>query len=427
MRTSSLIGHVIEIYSMFAKNPERPADNYIRVFFFERKYLGSKDRRFIADAFFGIVKYFRRLDAIVRDVMPEAAEDPASIVAAYFAVIEPIPPRELSDEWRMIAMRERQDISLDAFSAMASSAREIERLSKLTPMERLAIAYSFPDWFVVKMSEEYGAEKVEEILNALNDQAPTVLRANKLLVRSRDELAKELASEECDTTNSTLAEDALILPKRMNVQGTKAFKRGAFEVQDEASQLVAPLAKLPRKTVKVLDACAGAGGKTLHIAALLENQGEIFATDPDPRKLIELKKRARRSGAQNIRIVQPDEREHFLKRKSGWFDLVLLDVPCTGTGTLRRNPGIKSVLTEVMLAELVEKQRFILEENAHYVAVGGVLLYATCSLLKAESEDQSNWLVSKFPGEFEVEEAIRTRPDLEGCDGFYAARIRRVK
>ncbi|MFI5264218.1 MAG: RsmB/NOP family class I SAM-dependent RNA methyltransferase, partial [Candidatus Kapaibacterium sp.] len=176
--------------------------------------------------------------------------------------------------------------------------------------------------------------------------------------------------------------------------------------------------------IKILDACAGAGGKTLHFSSLLGNHGEIFATDIDERKLDELKKRVVRSHAQNIRIVPPEKYEKILKDKTGFFDIVLLDVPCSGTGTLRRNPSIKWNLTEEMLAELSVKQRAILEANKDLVKPGGMLLYATCSILKSEGEEQVEWFCKDHP-EFHLEATSRTHPQRDGCDGFFAARIKR--
>ena len=257
----------------------------------------------------------------------------------------------------------------------------------------------------------------------MNSEAPTVLRVNTL-VTTRDELRKELAENGIETELSKVSEYALLLHKRLNVWDLPSFKHGAFEIQDEASQLVAPFADIHSKRIKILDACAGAGGKTLHLSSILENQGEIFATDVDPRKLEELKKRVVRSHSQNVRIVYPDKYDQQIRTKSNWFDIVLLDVPCSGTGTLRRNPSIKWNLTEEMLLELSRKQRAILEENLSLVKNGGILLYATCSLLKSEGEEQVE-LFSKAHPEFHLEEIKRTHPDTDGCDGFFAARLRK--
>jgi 16S rRNA (cytosine967-C5)-methyltransferase len=412
----------VEVFAEFRRDPSKPADTVIRKFFFQRKYLGSKDRRFISDAYYGIIKYYRRLEAIAQAAHPsDGASSDVSIVAAYLIAVQGLPPAEVNE-----ALLEVHG-SLppkETLWKMADRSGEIRRLSELPFAQRLARAYSFPEWFVEKLAAEYGPNDVEQILASFNEEAPTVLRTNTLVVANREELAQELAREGCRTTFSHMAQDALLLERRANVQGLSSFKRGAFEIQDEASQLVAPFAKI-KPGLKVLDACAGAGGKTLHLAALLRNRGEIFASDIDPYKLEELKKRVRRSTAQNVRIVRPDERSKVIgEDKIGWFDLVLLDVPCSGTGTLRRNPGIKWVLTEQMLSELMEKQYGILLENSKFVKPGGRLVYATCSILKEEGEGQIERFLRERP-EFESEEMLRTRPDSGGCDAFFAARLLR--
>lgn len=416
MQLSSLFGHAIEVYSEFRDNPAIPADAVIRRFFLERKYLGAKDRRFIADTYFGTIKNWRRLEAIVQDCFGEIAAQ--STIAAFAIVFRGESVENIREAFVKF------QLPTDSLARLADRDRETMRLGELPIEERLGILYSFPTWFVTRLSEEYGSEKVEAVLTSLNGEAPTSIRANTTLT-SREELQTEFENVGIETTPSEIAPDALILAKRVNVFGLPEFQRGAFEVQDEASQLIAPFANIRKTAIKALDACAGAGGKTLHLSALMKNHGEIFATDPDPRKLDALKQRSRRSGAQNIRIVMPEQKERMLgPDKIEWFNLVLLDAPCTGTGTLRRNPGIKWLLTEQMLAELVEKQRMILEENAQFVKHGGTLLYATCSLLKEEGEAQMEGFVARHP-EFTVEEMLRTRPDLNGSDGFFAARLKK--
>lgn len=423
MRQSSLIGHTIEIYAKYAENIQKPADALIRQFFYERKYLGAKDRRFIADAFFGTIKNKLRCEALAEDASGSEQPMLPLVVAAYLIANAGVAPASIHEALAEIKI----NVPLPVLDLLGDRMREVKRLSMLDPIARLSIGYSFPRWFVQRLSDEYGLEEVEPLLESLNDEAPTVLRVNKLVLNTRDELKVELENEGCDTTLSLIAPDALVLPKRVNVMGLSAFKRGAFEVQDEASQLVAPFSGIEKSSVKVLDACAGAGGKTLHLAALLRNKGEIFATDVEGYKLEELKRRVKRSTAQNVRIVMPDQKAKTLgSGKQNWFDLVLLDVPCSGTGTLRRNPGIKWVFSEAMVAELTQKQRAILTENLPYLKSGGKLVYATCSILREEGEDQIKWLIENHPGQYELEEELRTRPDKQGCDGFYAARIKKV-
>jgi 16S rRNA (cytosine967-C5)-methyltransferase len=425
MQKSSLIGHIIEAYSEFANNSAIPADAVLRRFFLNRKYLGSGDRRAIASAYFGAIKNFLRLEAIAQDAHPTEVHKPELIIGAYFILFENEDPEKMRLYLRDLVNDFKSDYPRQVFAAMADSEREKNRLDRLPLKERLSILHSFPLWFVEVLSQEYSGDTIEGILHSLNAEAPTVMRVNSLLT-TRDELRKELSEEGIETELSKISESGLILKKRVNVWDLKSFKRGAFEIQDEASQLVAPMADIHSKRIKVLDACAGAGGKTLHLSALLENQGEIYAADVDPRKLEELKKRTVRSKAQNIRIVYPDKYDQLLKDKSGWFDLLLLDVPCTGTGTLRRNPSIKWNLTQEMLTELIEKQRKILEENIRFIKPGGTLLYATCSILKSEGEEQIEWLCKTHP-EFNLEEKKRTHPEQDGCDGFFAARLKKNK
>ncbi|SRR5579883_763941 len=418
MSPQSLYGHIVEVFSEFRKNPIIPADLIIRRFFQDRRYLGAKDRRFIADTYFGTIKNWRRLEALVENSYDDKVITSDRVVAAYAIVFGGQSPDQVATQFS------KYSLSLDALKVIADPSQEEDRLSTYSNFERLGILYSFPTWFVKRIAEEYAELNTESILEALNGEAPTALRANTLFT-TREKLREELAKQNCETTFSTIAENALVLTKRTNVFGFDSFRRGEFEVQDEGSQLVAPFAQIHKTAIKVLDACAGAGGKTLHFSTLLKNRGEIFATDADDSKLDELSKRLRRSGSQNVRIVKNDEREKRLgPDKEGWFDLVLLDVPCTGTGTLRRNPGIKWVLTERMLEELVHKQRSILEENLRFVKPGGVLLYATCSLLKEEGERQIDWFTAKYL-EFFVEDLLRTRPVELACDGFFVARLRR--
>jgi 16S rRNA (cytosine967-C5)-methyltransferase len=422
MKPSSLLGHTIEVFSEFRSNSAVPADAIIRRFFHERKYLGSKDRRYIADSYFGTIKNWRRLEAVVQDCFEDHEATPTRIVIAYASVFLGTTLEELTEIASEI--RSSQEIPKEALPCLLDKEREEKRLQELPPDEGLSIRYSYPTWFVTRIRAEYGDDHVEKILNELNGEAPTVLRANTLMT-DRQKLQEQLQKDACETLYSEMAAEALVLKKRVNVFGMESFRRGEFEVQDEGSQLVALFANIRKTSIKALDACAGAGGKTLHLAALMKNRGEIFASDVDDRKLEELRMRSRRSGAQNIRIVKQDQKDAMLgPDKEGWFDLLLLDVPCTGTGTLRRNPGIKWLLTEQMLQELLQKQRAILEENLHFVKVGGTIVYATCSILKEEGEEQVQWFVGQHP-EIEVEETRRTRPDESGCDAFFIARMRK--
>ena len=423
MTKASLIGHVIEVFAKFTSRTEIPADITIRNFSRERKYLGSSDRRFISDVYFGTIKNYLRLEAITLDALQTQSTHPQLVIAAYCIIFRGDTPAEMRKIISTLSGDLARNYPLEIFEKFADRALEDKRMQELSPTQRLAILYSYPEWFVEHLEKEYGPE-TEVVLKSLNEEATTNLRVNTT-VTTREKLQKVLKEAGVETTFGTLSDDALILRRRMNVWDLKPFKEGQFEIQDEASQLIAPFAAISSNRLRILDACAGAGGKALHFSSLLRGGGEIFATDVDPYKLEELKKRTIRSNAQNIRIVKPDKYDQYLGTKTfGTFDVVLLDVPCSGTGTLRRNPSIKWRLSEQMHNELIEKQRHILEHNAPYVKEKGVLLYSTCSLLKSEGEEQINWFLSLHP-EFTLEATRRTHPEQERCDGFFVARLRR--
>ncbi len=422
MKKESLIGHIVEAFSEFAQRSNVPADAILREFYLRRKYLGSSDRREIAVPYYGIVKNYLRLESIYLDATGLKELFPELIAAGYFLVFADGDPKELQRIIKELPNEFAYDHPLDFFEKMADRKREEERLAALPKDMRASIFYSMPLWFVAKLQEEYGID-ADVILASSNDEAPTCLRANTL-VTERDVLIELLRSKDVECKASELAPEAIILGKRINAMEFDMFRKGGFEIQDEGSQLIPHFAKITSPRIKVFDPCAGAGGKSLHFSSLMHNHGEVYATDIEQRKLEELKKRTKRATSQNIRIILPQDRKKFLSNKHNSFDVVLLDVPCTGTGTLRRNPSIKWNLTEEMLTSLVAKQRTIIEENISFVKPGGILLYATCSLLKDECENQTEWLLTNYPA-FTLEEDKRTRPDTDGCDGFYVARLRK--
>ena len=302
-------------------------------------------------------------------------------------------------------------------------------------VERIGIEYSFPDWIVQKLVEQYGESEAEKICSSLNEQAPLTLRVNTLkttVERCQDEMGKLGIS----TTKTVLSPLGLNLSKRINIFSLPLFRDGWFEVQDEGSQLL-PLLVDPKPNVKLLDVCAGAGGKTLEFAALMKNRGEIFASDINSYRLEELRKRVKRSGAQNIRIQEIQAIDDLIERYSGFFDIVFVDAPCSGLGTIRRNPGMKWMVTEHAVNELSEKQTSILSSSAPLVKSGGRMVYATCTLLRQENEDVVEAFVKNHP-EFKVlheseiletgnkEEAtqgsfFKLLPHINGTDGFFCA------
>jgi 16S rRNA (cytosine967-C5)-methyltransferase len=425
MTKESLLGHIVEAYDEFTQRSRIPADAILRDYFRKRTYLGARDRRSIAVSYYDTVRNFLRLEAIVIDATGSDLLDPALVVAATFIVISGADPKEMRLLLSRIPNEFAAEYAPEVFEAIADRDREEKRLAALEPIERLSVEYSMPHWFVGKLVEEYGTTDATSLLQASNKEASVALRANTIVMQ-REEVIKWLTKAGVEAKPSAIAADGILLSKRINVMEHAEFRKGGFEIQDEASQLVAPFAGVQSNRLRILDACAGAGGKTLHFAALLGGKGEIIATDIDPYKLDEMKKRVKRSTAQNIRIVYPDDYlKHLGEDKNGSFDVVLLDVPCTGTGTLRRNPSIKWHLSNEMHDELIEKQRMIVEENLRFVKPGGVLLYSTCSLLRTEGEEQIEWIQHECP-DLKLEATFRTRPDVDECDGFFVARLRRL-
>lgn len=276
---------------------------------------------------------------------------------------------------------------------------------------------SIPLWLDQEMIRQRGKEEWVPLRKNLNEQAPVFLRSN-LLKADADLVKASLESEEFQVEK--LGGEALRLKARKNVFSSKAFKEGFFEVQDLHSQKVVDLLD-PQPGECVIDACAGAGGKTLHISSRMKNKGKVIALDISEPKLSQLKKRARRAGVHNLEIKTIDSSK-VIKRLKGRADRLLLDVPCTGLGVLRRNPDTKWKLTWERAKELEEIQRQILSEYVTMLKEGGVLVYSTCSLLPSENKLQIQNFLESHP-HFRLEKEMELFPAPQHGDGFYMARL----
>ena len=358
---------------------------------------GARDRAFVAETLYDCVRWWRLLAFIADD------ERPPAVVAAYWA-------------WR-----HGDTLRLEGFTGVtpadcAAALREVGH--------RPALRESVPDWLHELGRRELPA-RWPRLLPALNEQADVFLRANTLRT-DRQALKDALESEGVEVAWEPRGEQALRVVGRRNLWATQAFRAGHFEVQDIASQQVAPALDVqPGHTV--VDACAGAGGKSLHLSALMENRGRLLALDIAKPKLRELRRRARRAGADNVeaRVITSAK---TVKRLYGSADRVLLDVPCSGLGVLRRNPDAKWKLTQGFVDEVRGWQRDILARYSRIARPGGRLAYATCSVLPSESEAQ----VADFLASREAQAAgwgllsdARYWP-TEGYDGFYVATLERA-
>jgi 16S rRNA (cytosine967-C5)-methyltransferase len=440
MKFSSLLGHASELLQI-VRSSEKPADSVIDFFFRSRKYLGSHDRRFIAESTYGTLRHLRKCESVLRralegqadGVLPEDAF--LLLVVTYLQIIDkrnPIDIAELQSALKSGKLRPKIG------ELLAVIARDQHVVSE-DPVERIAEEYSYPDWMVRRFLEEYGEKETLQLCECLNNQAPLTLRANTLKTTVED--CQEVLKKGGVTTERTrLSPFGLLVPKRINVFQIPAFRDGFFEVQDEGSQLL-PYLLDPKPTAKVLDACAGAGGKTLEFAALMKNRGEIVAADVHSYRLEQLRKRAQRAGASNIRIRQVQDVSDLADKYALYFDIALVDAPCSGIGTLRRNPGMKWMVSEETVREVSEKQLHILESCGAFVKTGGILAYATCTLFREENEKVVESFLQKHPqyslesppldhakfnhAAYATGKFIKFSPSRDGTDGFFIAVMKR--
>ena len=356
---------------------------------------GARDRRFIAETTYDIVRWYRLFKELA------TAED--GDYWKLFGVWCIWNKTELPDWEELKGLNQKKIVA--AYEHLKSTRKVRE---------------SIPDW-MDELGEKEVGDKWEGELEALNQEASVVLRVNTLKV-SRKDLQTHLNVEEIETEAPKEFPDALILEQRQNIFTRQQFKDGLFEVQDAGSQLIAPYLKV-ESGMRVIDACAGGGGKTLHLAALMQNKGRIIAMDTEQWKLDELKKRARRAGVANIepRLIESSK---TIKRLENSADRLLLDVPCSGLGVLRRNPDAKWKLNMDFIDRVKELQQHILKDYSLMIKPGGMMVYSTCSILHTENEDQVQKFISESEGKFELLEEKRIWPS-EGFDGFYMALIKK--
>ena len=287
-------------------------------------------------------------------------------------------------------------------------------------MEQPVIRESFPTWMDKLCSVELGKEQWHEQMVALNEPANVILRTNTLKT-TRPDLKRILDTQGMDVVESDLASHALILEERQNVFGTDEFRDGLFEVQDAGSQLIGEFLQV-EPGMRVVDACAGAGGKSLHMAAIMQNKGSLVAMDLEEWKLEELRKRARRAGSTIIqtRVIEGSK---TIKRMVETCDRLLLDVPCSGLGVIRRNPDAKWKLSHEFIKTVQEEQAKILTSYSRMVKPGGKLVYATCSILPSENERQVEAFLAEFGNQYVLEEQKTLYPSNGATDGFFMARL----
>ncbi|MCS0611447.1 RsmB/NOP family class I SAM-dependent RNA methyltransferase [Massilia kyonggiensis] len=319
-------------------------------------------------------------------------------------------------------------------TALLKRIKDIDR--SLLPPKKLA---NLPDWLYDKFVAQYGEEETLALAAVLNTPAPLDLRVNSLKA-DRDKVIAELATAPIAAEPTPYSALGLRIWKKPALQNLPLFKEGAIEVQDEGSQVLAQLLGA-RRGEMVVDFCAGAGGKTLAIGAIMRNTGRLYAFDVSEKRLTKLKPRLARSGLSNVHpVVIAHERDAKVKRLAGKIDRVLVDAPCSGMGTLRRNPDVKWRQQPEGIAELTEKQASILDGAARLVKFGGRLVYATCSLLDEENEGIVRGFLASHPDfelvpmhkvlaeqriPLEMGDYLKMLPHKHGTDGFFAAVLER--
>lgn len=356
---------------------------------------GSKDRGFIAETVYDTVRWKRMIEASMgKEVSPDNLWE---FVGTWFVLQD-----EKLPYW-------------DEFKKL--SPKDILKRNHAATDKNFAVRESIPQWLYELGIKELGEKKWHTEIEAMNIPAPTVIRANTLKIE-RKSLKNELRQERVDTEVLSKYPDALQLAEKANIFRTDAFKKGLFEIQDAGSQLISPYLNV-QPGMRVVDACAGAGGKTLHLTALMENKGQIFALDIHEWKLLELKKRAKRAGAQNIQTKVIDSTK-VIKKMENTADRLLIDAPCSGLGVLSRNPDSKWKLSLDFIENIKKEQERILNDYCKMVKPGGAMVYATCSILPSENQFQVENFLKNHP-EFKLVREKQILPSQSGFDGFYMA------
>ncbi|WP_407480575.1 RsmB/NOP family class I SAM-dependent RNA methyltransferase [Elizabethkingia meningoseptica] len=381
--------------TFFEKN--KYADKVIERLLKAHKKWGSQDRAVVSEIFYNIIRWKKRLEYY----MGEGVK-PGNIYKLILAYL-------LWSKTHYKKFEEFEGIKI---------ADILHKLKKGTVPTK-AVQYSIPEWLAETLEKELGPNWEKE-MDALNDPAPTVLRVNTLKT-TKEELIKELHEDEIESHAIRGYEDAVELEEKKNVFLTDAFKKGMFEVQDASSQLIGKFLGV-EEGMRVVDVCAGAGGKTLHLAALMKNKGQIIALDIFEWKLAELKRRAKRAGAHNIETRVIDDNK-VIKRLHNSADRLLIDAPCSGLGVLKRNPDSKWKIDQAFIDRIKTEQENILQDYSKIIKKGGQMVYATCSILPSENTMQTKKFIENNP-EYELIHEEKIMPS-QGYDGFYMALIKR--
>lgn len=409
--------HIENIIRSFAIEP-KPLDKIVGDYYRRHKEIGSKQRRFISNAVFGIMRWRRRLEGILQKANITKPSN-LQIIAAYLL-------------WTKL----HSEVELQKLPTFIGKPLDFDITEDKFPNGKAAY-WSYPNFIFDKFVNWKGDKWASKTAAALNEEADVIVRANTIKI-TRDELKNKLEDEGVNSKPTLFSPWGLLLESRLNLPGLDSFKKGFFEIQEEASQLVGFLVN-PKTDELILDVCAGAGGKTLLLAMLMQNKGRIIASDVNETKLNNLKKRAKLACVANLQVLSPEKLIHKYKNQ---VDALLIDAPCSGTGTLRRNPDLKWRISEEDLKTHVDKQKDLLKTYAPLVKKQSRLIYVTCSILPDENEDVINWFRQSYPWKvinindllkipykekFITKEGyFRTDPATGSMDGFFGCVLERI-
>lgn len=366
--------HIVSILKSYQQQ-KLPLDLFLKDYFKIHKAIGSKDRSFISETVYTMIRWNGLLDYLCGE-----SSDCEKRLETYL-------------HWDLATLKQQAEIPLH-------------------------IRAGFPKRLFDLISASHGLEKGLEICHNSNMMAPITVRAN--ILKTTREYLLNTWKDKYSVSPCLYSKHGIIFEKRLNFFDLPEFKQGLFEIQDEGSQLLSELVRAQPGQL-VLDFCAGSGGKTLAFAPKMQNKGQIYLHDIRIHALNDAKKRLRRAGIQNAQIIEPENPNlKKLKKKMDW---VLVDAPCTGTGTLRRNPDMKWKFNEQLLKEMISLQRVIFERALSYLKPDGFIIYATCSLLNEENKDQIDHLKKTY--NLTVENIFQSTPLAGGMDGFFGAVIKK--
>lgn len=431
MTPSAQISAVIELLLNIQNQRHAPADATANRFFRQRRYIGGGDRRYVSAQIWEIMRHYRKLQWWLKRI--GSPTNPRMMVAAFLMLTG----KTLTEVSHLFSGERYAPLSLTQNEGLYLQSLENQKMF-FDDMPK-AVRYEVPDWVYPLLEQQFG-DNIDAELSALLQPASLDLRVN-LLKEERSNAKEMLKQEGISSESMPLSPWGLRVEGRQSVTSTNLFKDGIIEIQDEGSQLIALMTGVTSQ-MRVLDFCAGAGGKTLAMATMMQNKGQIIASDVHTVRVSAAEKRFRRAGVFNVQTHIFAEGAKWIKRRVKTFDRVLVDAPCSGTGTWRRNPDARLKFKANDLDELVAKQSDILDSAAKMVKEGGRLIYATCSILRKENQDQIEFFLKAhpefklvcpdtpeglLPPDFYQNPTFQLTPAQYQTDGFFCAVLERQK